>query len=65
MPIDPDTVQRALAALRGYEVGAERAAQLARDVERVNEAARSQARRNDFNAQPADFAAALDRLARR
>lgn len=65
MPIDPEALRRSLAALRGYKVSPKRAAQLAREVERVNEAARAHAVRSDFNAQPADFAAALDRLARR
>lgn len=65
MTIKPDALRESLAALRGYKVRTARAEQLAREVERVNEAARAEAVRNDFNAQPTDFAVALDRLSRR
>lgn len=65
MTIRPDTVKKTLAALRGYEVRPARAVELAREVERVNEAARAEAAHNDFNAQPTDFAVALAELARK
>lgn len=65
MPLKPDTVGTVLAALRGYRVSPARAAQLARDVGRVNDAARAEGARNDFNAQPTDFSRALERLARK
>jgi len=63
MPIKPDTVQASLAELRGYKVRPSRAAQLAHEVMRVNDAARAEAAHNDFNAQPTDFAVALTELA--
>lgn len=65
MPIKPDALRDTLAALRDYKVKPARAEQLAREVERVNDAARAEAVRSDFNAQPTDFAVALDRLSRR
>lgn len=65
MAIKPETVKQALAALRGYPISPIRAEQLAREVARVNDAARAAAIRNDFNAQPSDFAVALSKLARK
>lgn len=65
MTIKPDTVKQALAALRGYKVSPTRAEQLAREVTRVNDAARAEAMRNDFNAQPTDFAVTMAGLARK
>lgn len=65
MTIKPDTIKDALGALRGYKIRPARAEQLAREVARVNDAARTEAARNDFNAQPTDFAVALKELARK
>lgn len=61
-PIDPQALQKIAADLRGHAVTDERAAQLALDVARINDAARAEGAQNDFNAQPSDFALALVRL---
>jgi hypothetical protein len=65
MAIRPDTVKEVLASLRGYKVRPVRAAQIAREVERVNDAARKAAAHGDFNAQPTDFSVVLTELARK
>jgi len=63
--IDPHAVRILAAQLRGLEVTAARAAQLAIEIERVNEAARAEGARNDFNDQPTGFAVMLTALAKR
>lgn len=63
--IDATALQRIAADLRGYAVSAERAAQIALEVARVNDAARAEGARNDFNAQPSDFAVTLAALAKK
>lgn len=63
--IDPQAVRRLAAQLRGLEVSEERAAQLAVDIARVNEAARAEGAKNDFNDQPTRFAVTLAALAKR
>jgi len=45
--------------LRGLEVSEERAAQLAKEVARVNDAARSAAADNGFNDEPSRYAVML------
>jgi hypothetical protein len=63
--IDPQALRRMAADLRDFKVGDERAAQLAREVARVNDAARAEGAKNDFNAQPTDYAVTLAALAKR
>lgn len=63
-PIDPQALQKIAADLRGHAVANERAAQLALEVARINDAARAEGAKNDFNAQPTDFAVALAQLAK-
>lgn len=63
--IDATALQRIAADLRGYTVSAERATQIALEVARVNSAARAEGTRNDFNAQPSDFAVTLAALAKK
>lgn len=62
--IDADAVRRLGSQLRGLNVSAERAAQLALEMARVNDAARAEGAKNDFNDQPADFAITLAALAK-
>lgn len=62
-PIDPQAVRRLLAQLRGHTVTEERAAQLALDIARVNEAARAEGAKNDFNDEPSRFGVTLMKLA--
>ena len=50
------------AQLRGLEVDEARAAQLAVEVARVNDAARAAAARNDFNDEPSRYAVTLAAL---
>jgi hypothetical protein len=50
------------AQLRGLEVSEERAAQLATDVARVNDAARAAAADNALNDEPSRYAATLAAL---
>ena len=63
--IDPQAVRRLAAQLRGLEVTEERAVQLAVEFARVNEAARAEGAKNDFNDQPTRFAVTLAALAKR
>lgn len=62
-PVNAAALQTIAADLRGYAVSDERAAQIAQEVARVNNAARAEGARNEFNAQPTDFAVTLARLA--
>ena len=62
--IDPQAVRRLGAQLRGLKVSAERAAQLAVEIARVNEAARAEGTKNYFNDQPTSFAVTLATLAK-
>jgi hypothetical protein len=61
-PVNAAALQKVAADLRGYAVSDERAAQIAQEVARVNNAARAEGARNEFNAQPTDFAVTLSRL---
>lgn len=63
--IDPQALRRIAADLRDFAVSEERAVQLAREVAGVNDAARAEGAKNDFNAQPTDYAVALAALAKR
>jgi hypothetical protein len=63
--IDPQAVRRLAAQLRGLEVTEARAAQLAVEIARVNEAARAEGAKNDLNDQPTSFAVTLAALAKR
>lgn len=49
--------------LRGQPVGAQRAAELAADLQRILGQARAVGEGNDFDAEPAKLLVALDRLA--
>ena len=62
--IDPQAVRRLALQLRGLKVTEERAAQLAVDIARVNEAARAEGAKNDFNDQPTSYAVTLAALAK-
>jgi hypothetical protein len=62
--IDADAVRRLSSQLRGLNVSAERAAQLALEMARVNDAARAEGAKNDFNDQPTGFAMTLAALAK-
>ncbi len=64
-PIDAQTLKTMADELRDLAITDARAAQLALDVARVNNAARAEGARNDFNAQPSDFAVTLAALARK
>lgn len=64
-PIDPPSLRRIAAQLRELDVTEQRAAELAVEVARVNDAARAEGAKNDFNAQPTAYAVTLARLARR
>ena len=64
-PIDAQTLKTMPGNLRGLAVTDARAAQIAQDVARVNNAARAEGARNDFNAQPSDFAVTLAALAKK
>jgi hypothetical protein len=63
--VDELAVRRLLAQLRGHGVTEERAAQLAQDIARVNEAARVEGAKNDFNDEPSRFGVTLTTLATR
>jgi hypothetical protein len=60
--ITPELIRLMAAQLRGLDVSEERAAQLANDVARVNDAARAAAADNGFNDEPSRYAAALAAL---
>lgn len=62
--INPQALKKIAADLRGYPVTDRRAAQLAIEVARISDAARAEGAKNDFNAQPTDFAVTLARLAK-
>jgi hypothetical protein len=64
-PIDAQTLKAMAGNLRDPAITDARASQLALDVARVNNAARAEGARNDFNAQPSDFAVALAALAKK
>lgn len=53
------------AQLRSLAVSDERAAQLAVEIARVNDAARAEGAKNDFNDQPTGFAVTLEQLSKR
>ena len=61
---DRDAVRLLAAQLRDLHVTGERANQLTLEVARVNNAARTEGAKNDFNNQPTDFAVTLARLAK-
>ena len=61
---DREAVRLLAAQLRDLHVTAERADQLTLEVARVNNAARTEGAKNDFNNQPTDFAVTLARLAK-
>lgn len=63
--IDAETVRRLASDLRDLEITDERAAQLATEVARVNEAARAEGAKNDFNDEPSRYAVTLTALAKR
>lgn len=63
--IDPQALRRVAADLRDFAVTETRAAELALEVARVNDAARAEGAKNDFNAQPTDYAVTLAGLAKR
>src|SRR5690349_16874204 len=57
--ITPELIRLIAAQLRGLEVSEERAAQLAVEVARVNDAARAAATGNDLNDEPSRYAVTL------
>ena len=61
---DRDAVRLLAAQLRDLHVTGERANQLTLEVARVNNAARTEGAKNDFNNQPTDFAVTLALLAK-
>jgi len=63
--IDSKAVKILAAQLRSHTVSDERAAQLAVEIARVNDAARAEGARNDFNDQPTGFAVTLEQLSKR
>lgn len=63
--IDPDAVKTLARQLRSHAVSSERAAQLAVEIARINDAARAEGAKNDFNDQPSGFAITLERLSKR
>ncbi len=63
--IDSKAVKILAAQLRSHTVNDERAAQLAVEIARVNDAAHAEGARNDFNDQPAGFAVTLEQLSKR
>lgn len=63
--IDSKAVKILAAQLRSHTVNDERAAQLAVEIARVNDAARAEGARNDFNDQPTGFAVTLEQLSKR
>jgi hypothetical protein len=60
--ITPELIRLMAAQLRGLEVNEERAAQLASEVARVNDAARAAAAGNDFNDEPSRYGVTLRNL---
>jgi hypothetical protein len=60
--ITPELIRLMAAQLRGLEVSEARAAQLANEVARVNDAARAAAADNAFNDEPSRYAATLAAL---
>ena len=60
--ITPELIRLMAAQLRSLEVTGERAAQLASEVARVNDAARAAAAGNDFNDEPSRYAVTLANL---
>ena len=60
--ITPELIRLMAAQLRGLEVTGSRAAQLAVEVARVNDAARAAASGNDFNDEPSRYAITLAAL---
>lgn len=63
--IDAQAVRRIASDLRDFQVTEERAAQLAAEIARVNEAARAEGAKNDFNDEPSRYAVTLAALAKR
>ncbi len=63
--IDSKAVKILAAQLRSHTVNDERAAQLAVEIARVNDAARAEGAKNDFNDQPTGFAVTLEQLSKR
>jgi hypothetical protein len=62
--ITPELIRLMAAQLRGLEVSDARAAQLANEVARVNDAARAAAADNAFNDEPSRYPATLVGLKR-
>ena len=60
--ITPELIRLMAAQLCGLEVTAQRAAQLAIEVARVNDAARTAAADNDLNDEPSRYAVTLAAL---
>jgi hypothetical protein len=60
--ITPELIRLMAAQLRALEVSEERAAQLATEVARVNDAARAAAADNDLNDEPSRYAVTLAKL---
>jgi hypothetical protein len=63
--IDTHALQHIARELRDFTVSDARAPALAREVARVNDAARTEGARNGFNVQPTDFSVALAALAKK
>ena len=63
--INSQAVKTLAQQLRSHAVSDERAAQLAVEIARVNDAARAEGAKNDFNDQPSGFAVTLERLSKR
>ena len=57
--ISSELIRLMATRLRGLEISEERAAQLANEVARVNDAALAAAADNDFNDEPSRYAATL------
>jgi hypothetical protein len=62
--ITPELIRLMAAQLRGLDVSRERAAELANEVARVNDAARAAADHSGLNDEPSRFAATMNALKR-
>lgn len=63
--VDPEALRRFTAQLRGIRLTQKRALQIAGELARMNAAARVEGDRNDFNAEPMNFAVVLAAWAKR
>lgn len=63
LKLSGELMQLGAAQWHGFIVSAERATEIARDLEKVNAAAQASARSGDFNDEPAHFARTLEKLA--